>query len=49
MIIAILTIASFLIGFPFILWLEKNAIKHEDLQGIEEWHNFRTALDKGNK
>jgi len=50
MTIALITIASVLLGFPFIFWLERNSIKHEDLQGIEDWHNFRTTLDnKGNK
>jgi len=50
MTIAIITIGSVLLGLPFIFWLEKNSIKNEDLQGIEDWHNFRTALDnKGNK
>ena len=50
MTIILITIASVLLGFPFIFWLEKNSIKNEDLQGIEDWHNFRTTLDnKGNK
>ena len=47
--IILITIASVFLGFPFILWLENNAMKHEELQGIEDWHNFRTALDKEKK
>jgi hypothetical protein len=49
MTIMLITIGSFLITFPFILWMEKNAIRNEELQGIKDWHNFRTTLDKGNK
>ena len=41
---------SVLISMPLILWLERNAIKHEDIDSqIQEWHNFRKALDKGAK
>ena len=41
---------SVLIAMPLILWLERNAIKHEDIDSqIQDWHNFRKALDKGAK
>ena len=46
MTIIIITIIAFLLGLPFIFWLEKNSIKNEDLQGIEDWHNFKKALKK---
>lgn len=47
---ALIAVLSVLITMPLIIWLERNSIKHEYVNyEIQEWHNFRKALGKGDK
>ena len=47
---ALVAVLSVLVSMPLIIWLERNSIKHEDINSqIEDWHNFRKALGKGEK
>jgi len=45
----LIVIGLTLLFMPLILWLDRHSITQEEFQSIEDWHNFRKALEKGNK
>jgi hypothetical protein len=41
-------IATFLALLPVMLWIDQQSITQEDLDSIEDWHNFKKAI-KGDR